>query len=304
MAAEDTVEILTEKLKIYQKLMESFAPSIPVPLNILTSQGSSTPSTQGSSTPASIPFPTAVAKIIYKLTKRYIKVEEILALTDLKKNEYNNLLSEVRFVMASLHTDFNIPYKSQNINLISKIIKKFTKRNPNAPFGEGNWVVKELIKKHLQHRRDYVKRKNNIQHKKGKEKEREREKEKEKERENEKEKEKEKENRNEIERENENIKYHHQQVQDNVLNNNIIDVDQQISNVPFHLVLPGKKSTTASRFRRQYFVYEENEHEMDNEKIVKPKEKIVKPKEKIVKPEEKIVKPKEKRKRKLINYKE
>jgi hypothetical protein len=50
--------------------------------------------------------------------------------------------------------------------------------------------VKELIKKHLQHRRDYVKRKNNIQHKKGKEKE----------------KEKEKENRNEIERENENIK--------------------------------------------------------------------------------------------------
>ncbi|CAB4433633.1 unnamed protein product [Rhizophagus irregularis] len=190
-------------------------------------------------------------------------------------------------------------YQNQNINLISKIIKKFTKRNPNAPFGEGNWVVKELIKKHLQHRRDYVKRKNNIQHKKGKEKEkeREREKEKEKERENEKEKEKEKENRNEIERENENIKYHHQQVQDNVLNNNIIDVDQQISNVPFHLVLPGKKSTTASRFRRQYFVYEENEHEMDNEKIVKPKEKIVKP-------EEKIVKPKEKRKRKLINYKE
>jgi len=56
-------------------------------------------------------------------------------------------------------------------------------------------------------------------------------------------------------------------------------------------------ATTASRFRRQYFVYEENEHEMDNEKIVKPKEKIVKP-------EEKIVKPKEKRKRKLINYKE
>ncbi|CAB5329521.1 unnamed protein product [Rhizophagus irregularis] len=138
MAAEDTVEILTEKLKIYQKLMESFAPSIPVPLNILTPQGSSTPSTQGSSTPASIPFPTAVAKIIYKPTKRYIK-------------------SEVRFVMASLHTDFNIPYKSQNINLISKIIKKFTKRNPNAPFGEGNWVMKELIKKHLQHRRDYVK---------------------------------------------------------------------------------------------------------------------------------------------------
>ncbi|CAB4405199.1 unnamed protein product [Rhizophagus irregularis] len=170
-------------------------------------------------------------------------------------------------------------YQNQNINLISKIIKKFTKRNPNAPFGEGNWE-------------------------KEKEREREREKEKEKERENEKEKEKEKENRNEIERENENIKYHHQQVQDNVLNNNIIDVDQQISNVPFHLVLPGKKSTTASRFRRQHFVYEENEHEMDNEKIVKPKEKIVKPKEKIVKPEEKIVKPKEKRKRKLINYKE
>jgi hypothetical protein len=90
MAAEDTVEILTEKLKIYQKLMESFAPSIPVPLNILTPQGSSTPSTQGSSTPAPIPF--APAKIIYKPTKRYIKVEEILSLTALKKNEYNNLL--------------------------------------------------------------------------------------------------------------------------------------------------------------------------------------------------------------------
>jgi hypothetical protein len=42
-------------------------------------------------------------------------------------------------------------------------------------------------------------------------------------------------------------------------------------------------ATTATRFRRQYLIYEGNEHEMDNEKVVKPKEK---------------------RKRKSINYKE
>jgi len=32
--------------------------------------------------------------------------------------------SEVRFVMANLHVDFNVPYKDQDVNLVSKIIKR------------------------------------------------------------------------------------------------------------------------------------------------------------------------------------
>ena len=93
--AEETLESLSEKLKIYQKLFESLVPS--VPLNTLTpsSQGSLTPSTRSSLTPAT-PLvhstSTTPSKISYKPDKRYIKVEEILRLTNLKKNEYNNLL--------------------------------------------------------------------------------------------------------------------------------------------------------------------------------------------------------------------
>ena len=117
VAAEDTIEMLTKKLEIYQKLVETLAPS-----NILTlTQGSSTPapifsvptalstqvsstpalissvptalSTQGSSTPALISsVPTAPTKVVYKPSERYTKIKEILALMNLKKNEYNNLL--------------------------------------------------------------------------------------------------------------------------------------------------------------------------------------------------------------------
>jgi hypothetical protein len=84
--------------------------------------------------------------------------------------------------------------------LIFTLFLQFIKRNPNAPVGEGNWFVKELIKKHLHNRRDYIKRKINNKDKKGKKKENEKENEKEKE----KEKENENENENESEKENEN----------------------------------------------------------------------------------------------------
>ena len=102
---EDTLETLSEKLKIYQKFFESLVPS--VPSNTLTSSlapltegsltsaptSSLTPLTERSLTPAPTP-----SKIIYKPNKRYIKVEEILELTNLKKNEYNNLLVSRKYL--------------------------------------------------------------------------------------------------------------------------------------------------------------------------------------------------------------
>jgi len=116
-AAEDTIEMLTKKLEIYQKLVETLAPSniltltqgssTPAPISsvptALSTQVSSTPalissvptalSTQGSSTPALISsVPTAPTKVVYKPSERYTKIKEILALMNLKKNEYNNLL--------------------------------------------------------------------------------------------------------------------------------------------------------------------------------------------------------------------
>ncbi|CAB4396261.1 unnamed protein product [Rhizophagus irregularis] len=242
--------------------------------------------------------------------------------------------------MANLHIDFDVLYKNQNINLISKIIKRFTKRNPNAPIGEGSWVVKELIKKHLQHRRDYFKRKNNIQHKKRKEitKKKEKEKEKEKENENENENENEKENtelfefqqhqvqqhqrqhqqnqkiihkkRNENEDESENINekenvehfeyQHHCQQQLQIQNDNYndIDINKQRSNDPFHLILPPdikSSNNRSSRFRKQYLVYENDEHEINNGKAIDElnNEKEIE-----------LEKSRVKRNRKLINYKE
>jgi hypothetical protein len=89
MSEETTIEALQEKVKIYQKLFESLAPS--VPSNMLTplSRDTLTPSTQGSLTPS----PSLVSSnVIFRPNKRYIKTEEILKLTGLKKNEYNNLL--------------------------------------------------------------------------------------------------------------------------------------------------------------------------------------------------------------------
>ena len=98
MSEETTIEALQEKVKIYQKLFESLASSVPlnmlapsVPSNMLTplSRDTLTPSTQGSLTPS----PSLVSSnAIFRPNKRYIKTEKILKLTGLKKNEYNNLL--------------------------------------------------------------------------------------------------------------------------------------------------------------------------------------------------------------------
>lgn len=96
-AANNIIDMLSKKLEVYQKFVETLAPS----LNLM--QGSSTASsvpTQGSSTASSLPTqgsstptPTvAPTQLVYKPSERYTKVEKILALMNLKKNEYNNLL--------------------------------------------------------------------------------------------------------------------------------------------------------------------------------------------------------------------
>jgi hypothetical protein len=89
MAEVETIEVLKQKINIYQQLLKSLAPS--APLNITPQDtNTSTPTTLGSLTPSPPPLDTAAP--IYKPNQRYIKVEEILKLTGLKKNEYNNLL--------------------------------------------------------------------------------------------------------------------------------------------------------------------------------------------------------------------
>jgi hypothetical protein len=90
--ADETIETLQQKLRIYQQLFEKLAPS--APLNILTPQNTntSTPLTLDSLTPSPPSDSAAPTAPIFKPNKRYIKVEEILTLTGLKKNEYNNLL--------------------------------------------------------------------------------------------------------------------------------------------------------------------------------------------------------------------
>ena len=63
--------------------------------------------------------------------------------------------------MVYLQVDFKISYRNQDISLLHKIIEKFKKRNPNINIGQGGWFIKEIIKKYLQHRRDYINKDNN-----------------------------------------------------------------------------------------------------------------------------------------------
>src|SRR6266498_4917281 len=98
---KEIIQNLQEKIQIYQKLFE-FLTLTPL-LNSLTSTSSTLTSltpiltTLPTITPTPLtitptPASTFSSKIIVKPNKRYIKVEEILKLTNLTKNEYNNFL--------------------------------------------------------------------------------------------------------------------------------------------------------------------------------------------------------------------
>jgi hypothetical protein len=109
--ADETIETLQQKLRIYQQLFEKLAPS--APLNILTPQNTntSTPLTLDSLTPSppsDSAAPAAPTAPIFKPNKRYIKVEEILTLTGLKKNEYNNLLVRRKLIFKHFLLFINV----------------------------------------------------------------------------------------------------------------------------------------------------------------------------------------------------
>jgi hypothetical protein len=87
---DETIETLQEKLNIYKQFFEKLAPtntSSP-PLGSLTPS----PTSLAPAVPAVPAAPAAPAAPIFKPNKRYVKFKEILDLTGLKKNEYNNLL--------------------------------------------------------------------------------------------------------------------------------------------------------------------------------------------------------------------
>ncbi len=112
---EETIETLQQKLKIFQQLFETLAPSplAPSTLGSLapSTLGSLTPSTLGSLTPSPPLDPAASATPIFKPNKRYIKVEEILELTGLKKNEYNNLLVRRKLIFKYFLLFINVIFR-------------------------------------------------------------------------------------------------------------------------------------------------------------------------------------------------
>jgi len=124
MSSEDTIKILQNQIKLYQQMLETlpFPPSSP-PLTSVSSPSSTTVSTSVSSptstsvsTPISAPIfspsstslssspsllssaslssstPSILSTLIIRPNKPYITVKETLALMNIKKNEYNNLL--------------------------------------------------------------------------------------------------------------------------------------------------------------------------------------------------------------------
>ncbi|GBB88979.1 hypothetical protein RclHR1_15600001 [Rhizophagus clarus] len=185
VTTEATIDILQKQLKFCQQMLEnmfsvrlsslsppssspsSFSPTSSSPTSPLPSSpspfspssSSSSPFFPSSFSPSPLPLPST-SLIIVKPTKNYIPIEDILNLAKISKEQYNNMLTDIWFIMMSMKIDFNIPYKRQDITRISKIIEKFKRRNPNSQVGEGNWIIKELIKKHFHHRWDYNNRKN------------------------------------------------------------------------------------------------------------------------------------------------
>lgn len=89
---EETNESLQRKIQIYQQLFDS--------LNISSFSNSLTPASSSSSTSPTLltltsPTPSTTPPTLptfSKPNKSYIKTNEILSLTNLKKNDYNNLL--------------------------------------------------------------------------------------------------------------------------------------------------------------------------------------------------------------------
>ena len=71
-----------------------------------------------------VPAPISTSVAIIKPKGRYISVNQILQLFNFTKAQYNNLLSDVRFVVLSMQVDFNIPFKSQDTVMIARIIEK------------------------------------------------------------------------------------------------------------------------------------------------------------------------------------
>nr|CAG8633917.1 8860_t:CDS:2 [Entrophospora candida] len=86
-------------------------------------------------------------------------INEINELLALLEEEKKHLQQNVRFCSQYYKIDLSISYRQQDITLISKIVEMFKKRNTNLETGHSNWIILELIKKNIQNRRDYNKRK-------------------------------------------------------------------------------------------------------------------------------------------------
>src|SRR6266540_4331560 len=121
---EETNENLRKKLQIYQQLFDS--------LNISSFSNSLTPASSSSlsSTLPTLTPPTpsttpSTLPTFSKPNKRYIKTNEILSLTNLKKNDYNNLLVSKNKYYIKILLIIKSVSKILNDYLIIKIILTF-----------------------------------------------------------------------------------------------------------------------------------------------------------------------------------
>nr|CAG8573929.1 11146_t:CDS:2 [Entrophospora candida] len=101
---------------------------------------------------------TKLASINQRLTK---VLEE-------KDKELSNLVSciyitmckeEIRLLISVKRSKLGSTYSELGGGFVNKIVQRFHEKIPNVYCGEGNWFLKYLIKKNIQHRRDAVNRK-------------------------------------------------------------------------------------------------------------------------------------------------
>ncbi|GES79356.1 hypothetical protein GLOIN_2v741902 [Rhizophagus clarus] len=84
----------------------------------------------------------------------YINIPNVLKISKMKHNEYQNHIRD----LVKLHVDLNKEYKKQSPKAIELITLKFRKRNPDFPDTINDWAIKMMVKRVINNIREYRKK--------------------------------------------------------------------------------------------------------------------------------------------------
>ncbi|CAB5203790.1 unnamed protein product [Rhizophagus irregularis] len=109
-----------------------------------------------STSSTTFPVDTHNKSFVAKPKKKYISKLDMISTLDITNEMYTLCMSSMR-ICADYHLDYNLSYKDIHKNILFKIIEKFKikTKHLNISLGYNDWFAYELLKKHVQHVRDY-----------------------------------------------------------------------------------------------------------------------------------------------------